>query len=203
MYAFRTRSPFGSDSLSVMLSGRPLAGGTANLLLNGVAAGSKTAYPYEFSVYPWPMNQDMQFSLQLITNGATTTTTPVTLPGTTASAPTAYDQWKTDCGLAANALDNGDSDNDGQSNLMEYALNTNPVVPDHQSPVIVTNATGLLKLTYTKWRADVSYSVETSTDLLTWTTSGVDQGGNGLTVSASVPSGADARRFLRLRVTRP
>jgi len=203
MYAFRTRSPFGSDSLSVVLTGRPAAGGTANLLLNGTAAIAKTAYPYEFSVYPWPMNQDMQFSLQLTTNGIATTSASVTLPGTTTSAPTAYDQWKTDSGLPANAPDSGDSDNDGLPNLMEYALNTNPLVADHPSPVVVTSGSGLLKLTYTKWRADVTYCVETSTDLVTWTSSGVDQGGDGLTVSASVPSGADARRFLRLRVTRP
>ena len=149
------------------------------------------------------MNQDMQFSVQLMTSGTTTTSSPVNLPGTTNSAPTAYDQWKTDNGLAANAPDNGDSDGDGLANLMEYALNTNPVVADHQSPVVVTSGSGLMKLSYTKWRADVSYSVETSADLVTWTTSGVDQGGDGVTVSASVPRGTDARRFLRLRVTRP
>ena len=202
MYAFRTRSPFGSDSLSVVLTGRPLAGGTANLLLGGAAAVSKASYPYEFTVYPWPMNQDMRFNLQLMADGTTTTSTTITLPGTTTSAVTAYDQWKTDCGLPANAPDNGDGDSDGLPNLMEYALNTNPIGSDRQSPVVVTIGAGLLKLTYTKWRTDVSYSVETSTDLKTWTTTGVDQGGNGLTISASVPV-ADSRRFLRLCVSRP
>ena len=202
MYAFRTRSPFGSDSLSVVLTGRPVNGGTANLLLDGTAAVSKTSYPYEFTIYPWQMTQDMRFTLQLMADGTTNASTAVTLPGTTTSATTAYDQWKSDCGLPANAPDNGDSDGDGTVNLMEYALNTNPLQAD-KNPLVVTTGSGLMKLTYTKWRADVSYSVETSTDLKAWTTTSVDQGGSGPTVSASVPIGTDARRFLRLRVTRP
>ncbi len=62
-----------------------------------------------------------------------------------------------------------------------------------------------LQLTYTRAAADVSYEVQTTTDLASlasWTSTGVTQGtpdANGLT-TATAPVGAGPR-FLRLLVT--
>lgn len=84
LHAFRIRSPFGKDSLYVVLTGRPENGGTAKLLLEN---GEKevppaTAFPYEFTVYPWPVDQELKFRIQLTdASGAITESTPVSLPG--------------------------------------------------------------------------------------------------------------------------
>jgi hypothetical protein len=201
LHAFRTRSPFGADSLYVVLTGRASAGATARLLLNGQPAGEKSTYPYEFSVDPWPVDQDAQLTLEL-TDGATITTTPIVFPGSTASAPTAYEQWKTDHNLASNAPDNDDADRDGVANLLEYAFKMNPGTADRGLPLQFASNGGMLEVTFTKWRPDLSYIAETSTDLRTWATSGVSLAESGFTVTASVPEGGTPRQFLRLRVTR-
>lgn len=81
--AFRIRSPFGQDSLFAVLTGRPRDGGGVTLQLEGAAPQEEIAYPYEFSVYPWPMNRDLRFTLRLRDGaGAGVETSPVVLPGT-------------------------------------------------------------------------------------------------------------------------
>lgn len=81
--AFRIRSPFGKDSLYVVLTGRPKDGASATLQIDGAQPLEKKTYPYEFSVYPWPMKRDLKFALQLKdATGAVTTSQPVVLPGT-------------------------------------------------------------------------------------------------------------------------
>ena len=57
-----------------------------------------------------------------------------------------------------------------------------------------------LTLTYNKLRTDLSYEVEWSPDGKTWSTIGVDQGGPGPLVTASVPINGGAK-MLRLHVT--
>jgi hypothetical protein len=57
----------------------------ATLSLDGAAPLEKKSYPYEFSVYPWPMERDLKFTLQLRDGaGHTTQTQPIVLPGTKA-----------------------------------------------------------------------------------------------------------------------
>jgi len=83
MHAFRIRSPFGKDSLYVVLTGKPRSA-VAAIELDGAAAAPREVrqHPYEFSVYPWPMDRDMTFRLKLTdAAGKTQTTAPVTLPG--------------------------------------------------------------------------------------------------------------------------
>jgi hypothetical protein len=49
----------------------------------------------------------------------------------------------------------------------------------------------------------VDYVVEMSTDLIEWTSTGVDQGTPGENVTATVPLGPEPKKFLRLHVIYP
>ena len=108
--------------------------------------------------------------------------------------------------------DSADKDADGTSNLLEYALAMNPNIAD-SIPLSVEESNGTLSLTYTlnKASTDLTYSIEWSENLITWSTSAVTQAlvpdsDNGTTqqIKASIPYGTQlSRRFLRLKVTRP
>lgn len=98
---------------------------------------------------------------------------------------------------------NDDPDNDGIPNLMEYALDLNPLsnsagqLPQQgQSPTHIT-------LTYRRVHSDIIYSVEAGDNIsLPWSTANVNQGtpGGDGTTTASLPLAAP-EDFLRLRVT--
>jgi hypothetical protein len=97
-----------------------------------------------------------------------------------------------------------DADGDGLTNLMEYSLDLNPMANDNSGLPTVSKG-GQLTLTYPHKHEDVTYTVETSTDLTSgsWTSVGVDQGTvspQGMT-TASIPADGQ-RHFLRLTVNR-
>jgi DNA/RNA endonuclease G (NUC1) len=74
-----------------------------------------------------------------------------------------------------NAGDAADPDGDGLTNLLEYGLGLDPTVASTTGlPTMSTDASSWL-YTYTRpaSRTDLLYSVEISTDLTTWTTTGV------------------------------
>ncbi len=108
--------------------------------------------------------------------------------------------------------DTSDKDADGTSNLLEYAMATNPNIAD-SIPFNIEESDGSLSLIYTKNSSatDITFTVEWSENLTTWSTSAVTQAlvpdsDNGITqqIKASVPYGTQlSRRFLRLKVTRP
>lgn len=107
------------------------------------------------------------------------------------------------------ALDTADTDGDGSTNLLEYATAMNPATGD-QVPMSAEKVGSVLEYTYTKNKAatDVTFTVEWSDDFTTWSTAGVSSAvlsDNGTTqqIKATMPAGANGRRFVRLRVMRP
>jgi len=114
--------------------------------------------------------------------------------------------WRASYGLPAdgsgNGADNFDADNDGLVNLLEYALGSSPIDgKDAAHPAAARAASpDRITFTYQKLRTDVTYTVEASTTTSgPWSSSGVDQGGAGPGVTASIPV-SGGRKFVRLRV---
>ena len=91
---------------------------------------------------------------------------------------------------------------------MEYALNFSPDGSTQDAPVpasiIEDNSTDYITLSYLKLReADgVTYSVEWSDDLITWSGSGVTilTAGDGSAVETVAGVPVDSAKFLRLKV---
>jgi endo-1,4-beta-xylanase len=144
-------------------------------------------------------------------DGVRTTTNAFTLTVT----GTAIQTWRMqNFGTTANsstAADNADPDNDGISNLLEYATKMNPSASDTVQQSAAKNGS-VLDFIYTKSIAatDVTYSVEWSDTLGNdWTTASVSAptilNNNGITqqIKVTIPAGSGVmRRFVRLKVTR-
>ena len=103
------------------------------------------------------------------------------------------------------AADLADPDGDGDVNLVEYALSGEPKTSDKNPGYTVSlGATGALQLTFLRARADITYTVEGSSDLQTWQSLAVNPGAVGATVPVpDVPPLGATRRFLRLRMSVP
>ncbi|MES2709613.1 MAG: CotH kinase family protein [Verrucomicrobiota bacterium] len=107
-----------------------------------------------------------------------------------------------------------DFDKDGRSNLLEYVMATDPSLPDHGAPVATALENGVLTLTWTRLRpqAAVSYTVEVSSDLITFRAANPGEfketilNDEGLTQTVKVTDtttapGAQGKRFVRLKIT--
>ncbi|MEN3940734.1 right-handed parallel beta-helix repeat-containing protein [Prosthecobacter sp. SYSU 5D2] len=116
----------------------------------------------------------------------------------------AYSSWKANQEFPPDTPIDWDSDEDGIPLLLEYALDMDPMKDSSPDLPTATLTNDRLQLVYPLIRTDLIYAVETSPDLLSWTTVGVDQGIPGSTVTASVPHGEEPeRQFLRLQVWLP
>lgn len=80
-----------------------------------------------------------------------------------------YAGWAAAKGVAAAA--DADADQDGLTNLLEYALGTNPTAANTAAPLSVTREGNQLALAFgvNLQTPDVAFEVEGSTDLTTWT----------------------------------
>jgi hypothetical protein len=132
-----------------------------------------------------------------------------TLTATVTIADSPFHQWRAArFGASANlpeAQALADPDADGVPNLLEYALGGEPLSGgDAGTPACaLDNVTRRLQLTYTRHRPDLDYTVESTTDLLTWTALATNSGplATETTVVDPVPLSPESpRRFLRLRV---
>lgn len=116
----------------------------------------------------------------------------------------------------------GDPDGDGIKTAMEYALGGNPASGTSAVSPVCSLTGSHLELSFTRSRFEVTYTVEVSSDLATWTAgSTYGPGGNTLNTAATndvTPGGSPAgfavvrdntamtggsQRFMRLRVTLP
>lgn len=79
-----------------------------------------------------------------------------------------FADWATAHGVATTA---GDDDGDGQSNLLEYALGSDPNAANTAAPVGLTRNGSQLELAYevNLQTPDVLFGLEASSDLTTWT----------------------------------
>ncbi len=110
------------------------------------------------------------------------------------------------------AADLADPDADGVPNLLEYAFNTVPTNPASVGAPIL-QVSGLspqpsfLQLSFLRTRPDLTYIVEASPDLSSWSTIATNPGNVSLIAPVTVTDSSDLslnpRRFLRLKVTAP
>ena len=112
-----------------------------------------------------------------------------------------------------NAADSADSNNDGENNLLEFATGQSPHAATSAQTTVAKTATHL-EFTYTRnkdaFEQGYLFSVEYSDTLADpWSTEGVAPDppvslpASKESVTAKVPSGSAARRFLRLKVSIP
>ncbi len=128
---------------------------------------------------------------------------------------TARELWRSqNFGTTANtgsAADLADPDSDSLSNLLEYALATTPTSAASAaapSLSLLPAPSSTLQLTFLRARPELTYAVEASSDLATWSTLATNPGTVSPTTPVSVSdtvslSSGAPRRFLRLRVTAP
>ncbi|MFL6567748.1 MAG: cytochrome c peroxidase [Chthoniobacterales bacterium] len=126
-----------------------------------------------------------------------------------------YSEWQSYWFTAAEVADAAisgpqvDPDHDGRSNLLEYALNTNPKQPDKAGPGLTSSrSNGSFALIFTRnmLATDVEYLVEDSADLTNWvpstaTLETLADDGQMQTIRATTPVTAASVKFLRLVVT--
>jgi cellulose 1,4-beta-cellobiosidase len=131
----------------------------------------------------------------------------------------AYQQWLVSNNLSATLTNTATPDGDGISILMKYATAMTPGTPSATGPTLLSETNNALTIQFNRLSpAPVTYSVEASTDLATWTniatlTNGADiwTGNAAITEIGSNPRsvivtdpviiGSTPTRFLRLQVT--
>jgi len=115
-----------------------------------------------------------------------------------------------------NAADSFDSNNDGETNLYEFATNQDPLANTRVTPSMLRNGANL-EFTYTRSKAAVlggtTFTVEWSDTLAdgSWSTSGITnqnpppiaEDAETETLGILVPAGSGNRRFARLKVAGP
>ncbi|NQU44682.1 hypothetical protein HQ520_15430 [bacterium] len=87
-HAFRIRGPFGKDALYVVVECEPVDGGLVKMSLKGGkdVVMERDHYPYELSVYPIEMGQDLKIDLECVKGSEEGKTVTFALPGTALSA---------------------------------------------------------------------------------------------------------------------
>ena len=115
-----------------------------------------------------------------------------------------YASWAVGNGITGQPFD-GDFDNDGISNGVEYALGLNPTVNSQPVGTLSGNTLTFTKGAEAITNGDVSWIIETSTDLGIiddWTPSVTHPAGedNGTTIAYTFTPGTPEKNFARLKV---
>ena len=118
----------------------------------------------------------------------------------TASSTGNFYDWATTNSVTGGP--NGDSDNDGIPNLVEYALELDPNGSDG-SAGSYNPATGVLSFTKRQDaidNGDITYVIETSPDLIYWTPVVTHTPGNTSTSISTTLTVDDPKKFARLSI---
>ena len=93
-----------------------------------------------------------------------------------------------------------DLDGDSIANGLEYALGTAANVPNRTGLPVLGTDVGKLTFTFNRARSELTYTVQASDDLQTWTDLAVNPGTAGSPVTVVDPNTTSPNRYLRLRV---
>ena len=222
----------GEDIAPAAPTGVTATAGNAQVSLSWAASGGATSYSVRRSItsgsgYALVANGlvTTSYTDTGLVNGTAyyyvvtaSTSTPAAESGysaevsaTPVSTTTALQTWRqANFGTTANtgnAANTADPDADGQSNLLEYALGTNPNTAG-ALPVSVARSGQFLTLSFSRIAdATLAYKIEASTDLTSWSTvhtyTEPFPGAGTTTYTDNVSITAQSRRFLRLVVTAP
>ncbi len=112
--------------------------------------------------------------------------------------------WLQDNGLSPGESFLSDPNNDGVTLLTAYALGLDPTANLISSVPAASYADDLISLSYNAAKSDVIYTVQTSTDLVNWTTTGITTSNSdsiGLRTATAAIDSTAARQFLRLVIS--
>ena len=102
---------------------------------------------------------------------------------------------------AAISGDLSDPDRDGLVNLLEYAFGFDPEADSSAVMPKIERVGGDLQLVFPVPRATLNYTVEKSTNLSTWTTSGITLSTSAGKTTAAIPLSSGPKAYLRIVVT--
>ena len=109
-----------------------------------------------------------------------------------------YTSWATANGINGEPA-TGDFDKDGLSNLVEYALGLNPTTSSVPAGTFIGNTLSFTKGSEAFPNGDVTYEIETSTTLVTWSVAVANNVAQS-TIAYTLPTGLP-KEFARLKVT--
>jgi Bacterial Ig-like domain len=111
-----------------------------------------------------------------------------------------FASWATTNGISGASAD-GDADGDGIANILEYALGLSPTTANSAPGTFTSGTLSFTKGTEALTNGDLTYVIETSTDLSTWTPVVTQAAGDtSTTISYTLPTG-QSKIFARLKVT--
>ena len=179
-------------------------------IASGAAATTVTITPLADNLAQGDRLATLSLSPSAAFNAGANTTASVTIHDKPADA------WRFQkFGANANApaaADTADWDRDGTANLVEYALDLAPQIPDRAALPVPFFSGGYLTFSYVPnaTATDVLYAVQASTNFATWSAADVESvtianpsPPNRVTVRYKNPVSLTSRVFLRLSITRP